>query len=60
MILGVDAFSIIFSHRSKKNRSVSPCVLDGFLKRRIPGKNGDVPLEIYLIEGIPQNGVPIE
>ena len=41
IVLGFDSFSILFNHRSFRKPAVSPGVFDGFLKRRIPGKNGD-------------------
>ena len=47
--LGVDSFFILFNHRSfLKNWICFPWVFDGFLKRRIPGKNGEVtPPELH-------------
>ena len=42
-ILGVDSFSILFSHRSfQKPIAISPKPFGGCLERRIPGKNGEV------------------
>ena len=40
LVLGVDSFSILFNHRSFQKPAVFPA--DGFLERRIPGKNGGV------------------
>ena len=40
--LGVDSFSILFSHRSFQTLAI----FGGFLERSIPGKNGEVrPLQ---------------
>ena len=40
--LGVDSFSILFSHRSFQEPDPFPRGCGGFLVRRIPGKNGEV------------------
>ena len=42
MIPGVDSSSILFNHRSFRKASCLPEGSDGFLERRIPGKNGEV------------------
>ena len=40
-LLGVDSDSILFNHRSFPKPDLFPWVFDAFLKRRIPGKNGE-------------------
>ena len=38
--LGVDSLSILVNHRSFQTPDPFPSVANGFLERRIPGKNG--------------------
>ena len=45
-LLGVDSDSILFSHRSFQKPDPFCRVSGGFLERRTPGKNGEVPLEV--------------
>ena len=48
-ILGVDSFSILFKHPSFQKPDLFPLGFDGFLKRRIPGKNGEgTPRHIWI------------
>ena len=44
--LGVDSLSILVNHRSFQLTSCFPRALGGFLERRIPGKNGELLLEM--------------
>ena len=51
IIVGVDSFSILFNYRSFQNRLflLFLFLFNGFLKRRIPGKNGEgTPRTIYI------------
>ena len=42
VVLGSDSLSILFNHRSFQRSDLFPTwVFHGFLKRRIPGKNGE-------------------